>query len=73
VPGAVHLFADDVLEAPDRTEAERQEVVDAARHLADHAGADEELVAHHLGVGGILAQRRREELAQAGYGHAAGP
>src|SRR5262249_11461690 len=42
-------------------EAEREEVVDAARDLADHPRAHEELVAHDLGVGGILAQRRREQ------------
>jgi hypothetical protein len=54
-PGAIHLLAHDGLEPAHGAEPQRQEVVDAARHLADHAGADEESVAHHLGVGGILS------------------
>src|SRR4029077_16533618 len=70
---AVHLLAHDALEAPDGAEPEGQEGVDAARHLADHARTDEEAVSHDLGVRGVLTQRRREESAETGYGHAAGP
>ncbi len=70
-PGAVHLLADDVLDPAHGAQPERQEVVDAARDLADHAGAHQQLVADDLGVGGVLAERRREERATASFTAAA--
>jgi hypothetical protein len=44
------------------TPPERQERPHARAHLADEAAANEQLVAHRLGVGWILAQGRQEEL-----------
>ena len=59
--GAVHLLADDRLHPPDGSQPEREQVINAARHLADHAGADHEAVARDLGVGRVLAQRRHQQ------------
>ena len=42
--------------------AERQERPQAGADLADEAAANEQLVARGLRVGGIVAQRREEEL-----------
>ena len=44
---------------------ERQVGVDAGGDLRDHAGAHQELVRDHLGVGGDLARRVQVELAPA--------
>src|SRR6266446_4424956 len=63
--GAVHFISHDVFEAAHGAEPERQEVVDAARHLPHHARAHEQLVAHHLGIGRILPQRRHQEAGEA--------
>ncbi len=65
-PGALHLLAQDALDLAQHAHAERQEIVDAAGHLADHAGAQQELVTHHLGLGGDLAERRDQ---QSGVAH----
>ena len=58
----VHLLADDLLDLPVDAPAERHERPDARAHLADEAAADEQLVAHRLGIGRIIAERRDEEL-----------
>src|SRR5204863_7996663 len=63
--GAVHFISHDIFEATHGAEPERQEIVDAARHLSHHARAHEQLVAHHLGVGWILPQRGDEEAEEA--------
>src|SRR5437773_2121835 len=63
--GAVHFISHDIFETAHGAEPERQEVVDAARHLPHHARAHQQLVAHHLGVGRILPQRRDEEAGEA--------
>src|SRR2546428_494091 len=63
--GTVHFISHDIFEATHGAEPERQEIVDAARHLSHHARAHEQLVAHHLGVGRILPQRRDEEAGEA--------
>ena len=62
--GPVHLASRDRLDAAHDAQAERQEVVDAARDLADHPGAHEELVAHDLRVGRVVPQRRDQETGQ---------
>src|SRR5262249_59010168 len=65
--GPVHLLAHDRLEPTDGTEPEWEEIVDAARHLADHAGTEHEPVAHDLRVRGILAQSRDEQPGEPGH------
>jgi len=50
--GAVHLLAHDLFDLAHDAQAERQQVVDAAGQLADHAGPHHQLVADHVGVGG---------------------
>src|SRR4029077_10454090 len=62
--GAIHLVPHDRLEAADGPQTEGEEVVDTARDLADHPGADEEPVAHDLGVRRVLARRREEEARE---------
>ncbi len=54
--GAVHLFADDILDLADHAEAQRKVGVDAGRDLADHPGADHQPVADDLGLARLLAQ-----------------
>src|SRR4029077_18283645 len=49
--GARHLFADDALDLAQHADTEREEVVDPARYLPDHARAQQQLVAHDLGLG----------------------
>ena len=58
----VHLLADDLLDLPVDRPAERQVRPQAGADLADEAAADEQLVTDRLGVGGILAQGRQEQL-----------
>src|SRR5205807_10041735 len=43
----------------------RQEVVDPTRDLTDHSGAQHQLVAHDLGLGGHLTQRRNQKSSLA--------
>ena len=52
----VHFAADDVLGLFQRTQSQRQPGVDAARELAYHAGAHQQLVADHFGIGGGFLQ-----------------
>ena len=58
----VHLLADDLLDLAVHAPAERQERPEAGADLAHVAAAHEQLVRHRLCVGGIVAQRRQEEL-----------
>src|SRR5207249_9796341 len=58
----VHLVADDLNDLLVYTPAKRRVGPYARADLADEASADEELVAGDLRVGGIVAQRRKEEL-----------
>ena len=69
----VHLLADDVLDPAQHPVAERQPRVDARRRPADVAGPDEQPVARHLGVGGVVPQRPQEQRGhpQDGRGPAA--
>jgi hypothetical protein len=61
----VLLFADDLLDALADAEPERQQRVDPGAQRADIAGSQEKPVRRHLGVGGIVAERREEEVTQA--------
>ena len=55
-PGAVHFLADDGLDLAQHAQAQRQPRVQAGGETADQAGAQHQLVAHHLGVGGNVPQ-----------------
>ena len=57
----VHLLADDLDDVLVNAPAEREEAPHPGAELPDEAAAHEELVADRLGVGGILAQGRKEE------------
>ena len=54
--GAVHLLADDGLDLAQHAQADRQPRVHAAGEAADQAGAQHQLVADDLGIGGNVAQ-----------------
>ena len=75
----VHLVADDVLDPAEDAEPQRQPRVDAGCGTADVAGADEQLVARHLGVVGVVAQgaheqgRHAEDAASHGRNDRGGP
>ena len=56
-----HLLTDDLLDLPVNAPAERRERPETRPELADVAGADEQLVADRLRVGGSVAQGRQEE------------
>ena len=68
----VHLLADDRLDLRERALREREVVVDAGAELADEAGADEELVARDLRVGGGFLQGGDERLAESHGAHGPG-
>ncbi len=57
----VHLVADDRLDVAQNPEAQRQPGVDAGGGPADVARPDEQPVARHLGIGGVVAQGPHEE------------
>ena len=59
----IHLGADDLLDFQQGPLGEKEITVDARGHLADVAGAQQELVAGDLRFGRVLAQRGDEELA----------
>ncbi len=59
--GAVHFLAHDRLDLAQHAKAERAPRVDAGRELAQHAGADHELVARNLGVGRHFLDGREVE------------
>ena len=54
---AVHLLAQDLLDLAQRAPAERQQGEDAGRYLAHVAGAQQEGVRFHVGLGGGVPQR----------------
>jgi hypothetical protein len=60
--GGVHLLTDDLSDLAQHPVPERQPRVDAARHPADEAGADQKPVAVDLGVGRVVPQRAEEQL-----------
>jgi len=62
---AVHLLADDRLDAPQHAQADRHDRVEAGGELPDEAGADHEDVADRLRVGGGIAQGRPAAAGQA--------
>ena len=53
---ALHLVADDILDFLDDAPAKRKVAVQAGSSLADHTGTEQELMAHELGLGGILLE-----------------
>ena len=57
----VDLLADDLLDALLHPEAERQQGVDAGAELAQVAGAHQQPMRRHLGVGRVVAQGGEEE------------
>ena len=59
---AVDLLADHLLDALLHAEAQRQQRVDAGAELPHVAGAHQQLVADHLGLGRIVAQAGEEEV-----------
>ncbi len=61
----VHLLADDPLDVAQHPQAQRQPGVDARRGAADVARADQQPVARHLRVDGVLAERADEQLGEA--------
>ncbi len=60
-PHRVHLLADDLLDLAQHPQAERQPGVDARGVASDVAGSDEQPVARHLGVRGVVAKRAHEQ------------
>ena len=48
-------------------QAERQPAVQPGADRSDVAGPDQQLVAGHLGVGGVVTQGAQEQLGHAGY------
>ena len=58
----VEFLADDLLDLPVDAPAERHERPEAAGDLADEAAAHEQLVRDGLGIGGVVAQGRQEEM-----------
>ena len=61
----VHFLADDLLDPLVDPEPERQQRVNPRPELTDVARPDEQPVGRHFRVGGIVAERSEEELAQA--------
>ncbi len=57
---AVLLLPNDLLDLLEHSEAQRQPGVDPGRGLAHQAGAQHQLVADDLGVGGALLEHRQE-------------
>ena len=66
--GGVHFLADDVLDPAQHLQAQRRPGVDAGGQLADHAGAQHQLMAGDLGVGGDFLGGAEVELGQAHRG-----
>jgi hypothetical protein len=60
--GAVHLLAHDLLGLAQRDEAERQPAVDAGAQLLDHPGAEHQLLADDIRLGGGFLLRDEVEL-----------
>ncbi len=62
----VHFCAENVFDLVLDAQGERQQVKDAGGDLVDHAGAQQELVADDVGIGGNFTQRLEEQF---GYAH----
>ena len=62
--GPVHLLADDALDLADRGKAQGQVGVNAGGEFADESGAEQQLVADHLGLGGGFFQGGDEQLGK---------
>ncbi|MND53213.1 hypothetical protein D3C80_442450 [compost metagenome] len=60
--GGIHLFADHCLDLAQHPQAHRQPGVEAGGELADHAGAQQQLVADHHGIGGGFLEGRQQVL-----------
>ena len=58
----VHLLAHDLHDLLVGAPAGRQEAPEPGADLADHPGADEQLVRDRLGVRGVVAEGREEQL-----------
>ncbi|MCY1404513.1 hypothetical protein D9M71_197220 [compost metagenome] len=58
----VHFFADHRLDLAQHTQAHWQPGVEAGGELADHAGAQQQLVADHHGIGGGFLEGRQQVL-----------
>jgi hypothetical protein len=61
----VHLLADDVLDLVFDALRQRQDVEDAGGDLVDHAGAQHQLVADGVGVGGHFTERLEKHSGHA--------
>ena len=61
----VLLLADDLLDPVVDALAERQQRVDPGAELADVAGAQQQAMRRHLGIGRVVAKRGEEEVGQA--------
>ena len=62
---AVHLLAHDLLDLRERALAQRQERVDPGGGPAHQSGAQQHAVRGRLGLGGVLLERGRVQLAHA--------
>jgi hypothetical protein len=60
---AVHFLADNLLDLANDAQRQRKVIVDAAAHLPNKAGADQELVADDFGVSRIFFERGYEDFA----------
>ena len=69
----IDLLADDLLDPAGGAVAQRQEGIDARAELADVAGPDEQPVRRHLGLGRIVAQSGKEQVAGTHARRIAGP
>lgn len=65
-PDRVHLLAHHGLDVAQHAQAQRQPGVPARGDAADVAGADQQLVAGHFGVGRVLAQGAKEQRRHPG-------
>ena len=59
----VHFLAHDPRDLEQRALRQKQVAVNARGQLPDVAGAQQQLMAHHLGFGRVLAQGGNEEFA----------
>ena len=61
-PGPVHLLANDSLDLVEHAMAQGKQRVDPRHQLAHEASANQQLVAHRLGVSGVIAQGGNEDF-----------
>ena len=61
-----HFLADDVLDLAQHPQPERQPAVQARADRPDVAGSDQQLVAGHFGVGGIVTQGSQKQFGHPG-------